>query len=343
MSLTEKRRNKIKEYMLDKIENHDNVIKKTCENFKISPTTVYRYLDELQEINAIKREKRGEYSLVENYSSFTYHNENLEEDIIYIRDIKPILEKQNLPYNVMNIWYYAFTEMFNNAIEHSESKEINCSILSNRSSITILIKDSGVGIFNKIKEYYNYELLDDAVNELFKGKLTTDSKNHSGEGIFFTSRIMDTFGAISSKKCFTHNNFDEIIKTLDDNHEINQLMDNKGTIVIMSLANRSHKEIKEVFDMFTDIDNGFNRTSIPMKNIFGNNFPVSRSQAKRLYNRLNRFDEVELDFADVDEIGQGFAHELFVKFARMNPNVKLNVVNENAQINKMIQRVKNTR
>ena len=29
--------------------------------------------------------------------------------------------------------------------------------------------------------------------ELSKGKLTTDSANHSGEGIFFTSRMFDVF------------------------------------------------------------------------------------------------------------------------------------------------------
>ena len=95
--------------------------------------------------------------------------------------------------------------------------------------------------------------------------------------------------------------------------------------------------------MFSDVDNGFNKTSIPMKNIYGNSFPVSRSQARRLYNRLDQFNEVELDFSDVDEIGQAFAHELFVKFASNNPNVKLIITNSNPQIDAMINHVKNTK
>lgn len=243
----------------------------------------------------------------------------------------------------MNIWYYAFTEMFNNAIEHSESKKIQCSVLVSRSCVNMLIIDQGIGIFEKIKEYYKYDTLDDAISELFKGKLTTDSRNHTGEGIFFTSRIMDIFVVVSSCKYFTHDNYNEIIATLDEDDKLNQLMNNEGTVVWMRLANRSHKQIKEVFDMFSDGDNGFNKTSIPMKNVFGNNFPVSRSQARRLYNRFDRFDEVELDFNGVDEIGQAFAHELFVKYASLRPEVRLKVVNAGKEVENMINRVKNTK
>lgn len=343
MSITENKRNQIKEYILDKIGDNEDVVQKTCTCFRISETTVYRYLDELIQSGAIKRRRRGKYILVERQIDFTYDNIDLEEDVIFLKDIKPILEEQKLSSNVINIWYYAFTEMFNNAIEHSESQKIFCSLFVSQSSIHMLIRDNGIGIFNKIKEYYSYESLDDAINELFKGKLTTDNKNHTGEGIFFTSRIMDLFVAVSSNKHFTHNNYYEFLETLDDDDELIKLMNNVGTVILMKLANRSHKQIKEVFDMFSDNDNGFNKTSIPMKNVFGNNFPVSRSQARRLYNRFDRFNEVELDFLDVDEIGQAFTHELFVKFAHLKPDVKITIVNANQDILNMINRVKNTK
>lgn len=343
MSLPNNKKGKIKEYILDKIGNNEDVVQKTSDTFNVSKTSVYRYLDELIKQGSIQRIKRGRYSLVEMKKVFEYVNSNLEEDIIFLKDIKPILEEQNLTDNVMNIWYYAFTEMFNNAIEHSESKEIVCSVIANHANTRILIMDSGVGIFNKIQKYYNYESLDDVIGELFKGKLTTDSENHTGEGIFFTSRLMDTFITVSSKKYFSHSDYYEISETLADNDGLNQLMENKGTIVFMKLANRSHKQIKEVFDMFSDTDSGFNKTNIPMKNMFGNNFPVSRSQAKRLYNRLDKFDEVELDFLDVDEIGQAFAHELFVKFANAHKNINITVTHANKDIQGMIDRVKNTK
>jgi hypothetical protein len=42
---------------------------------------------------------------------------------------------------------------------------------------------------------------------------------------------------------------------------------------------------------------------------------MSRSQARRLMNRFDRFSEVVLDFTGVNFIGQGFADEIFRVFA----------------------------
>ena len=90
--------------------------------------------------------------------------------------------------------------------------------------------------------------------------------------------------------------------------------------------------------MFTDMDGGFNRTRIPIKNFF-DMFPVSRSQAKRLCQRFENFNIVELDFSDIPEIGQGFAHEIFVVFQNDHQNVKLNVINASREVQRMIYHV----
>ena len=49
--------------------------------------------------------------------------------------------------------------------------------------------------------------------------------------------------------------------------------------------------------------------------------------------------EILLDFDGIDDIGQGFAHELFVVFKRKHPHVNLNVTNENQDVRKMIAHV----
>lgn len=64
-------------------------------------------------------------------------------------------------------------------------------------------------------------------------------------------------------------------------------------------------------------------------------------RAKRLYNRFDKFQEIELDFSGIEEIGQGFAHELFVVFTREHPNVKLIPLNISKEVEKMINHVKN--
>ena len=214
------------------------------------------------------------------------------------------------------------------------------SITRNALNTVIMIMDEGIGIFRKIKEYYHYHSLDDAVNELFKGKLTTDSLNHSGEGIFFTSRVLDQFAAISDGKIFTHDKFSEAIRSLEETI-LKEWKDKPGTIIYMKLSNASRKNLKEVFDMFSDEDGSFMRTHIPIKNIY-DTFPVSRSQAKRLCHGFERFQEVELDFDGISEIGQGFAHEIFVVFQNKHENIKIIPINMNDDVRKMVNHVTRT-
>lgn len=189
---------------------------------------------------------------------------------------------------MQRIWEYSFMEMMNNAIDHSNAEKVVISVFQNFLSTTIFIEDNGIGIFRKIKEFYHYAYLDDAVNELFKGKLTTDSAHHSGEGIFFTSRVLDRFAAISDGKIFTHDKYYDLLTDLEDISSMKQWKDQPGTRIYMELSNCSKKILREVFDMFSDVDGGFTKTKIPIKNIF-ETYPVSRSQAKRLCHRFEKF------------------------------------------------------
>lgn len=343
MSFSKDKREKIKKYILEKIENNqDDVAKRTAEAYEISLNTVYRYIRELESEKIICKAS-GKYGLNETMDIKLLErgkNEIKDEDIIYEKYIHKYLK--GFSDNVKKIWQYSFMEMMNNAIDHSEADTVFLMVVQNYMSTTILIKDNGIGIFRKIKEYYNYNSLDDAVSELFKGKLTTDSERHSGEGIFFTSRILDRFAAISDGKVFTHDKYSELLQDLEENSELRKLMKDQGTIIFMQLSNFSNKILKEVFDMFADVDGGFVKTQIPIKNIF-ETYPVSRSQAKRLCNRFENFEVVELDFSEVEEIGQGFAHEVFVVFQNSHPEIQLLAINTCPEVEKMIHHVKKTK
>lgn len=65
---------------------------------------------------------------------------------------------------------------------------------------------------------------------------------------------------------------------------------------------------------------------------------VSRSQAKRLLTRFDRFKEIVLDFSGVEIIGQAFADELFRAFQADHPSTHLTYLNANEQVEKMILR-----
>ena len=55
---------------------------------------------------------------------------------------------------------------------------------------------------------------------------------------------------------------------------------------------------------------------------YGNENLISRSQAKRLLARLEKFKIVMLDFEDVATIGRAFADEIFRVFTNNHPEIQ---------------------
>ena len=70
---------------------------------------------------------------------------------------------------------------------------------------------------------------------------------------------------------------------------------------------------------------------------------VSRSQAKRVAHRFEKFRHVVLDFEGVAQIGQAFADELFRVFALEHPTVRLTPINTSPPVGQMISRVMTNR
>ena len=187
---------KVKLYILGLIKKRrKDYIKAAVTEFNISNSSAYNYVKEMCEEGLIEK-KDKDYILKTNSTHYTFKNDgSLGEDEVYKNYV---LEHINFKNNVNHIWSYAFTEMMNNAIEHSEAENITVSIFKNCLETSILIIDDGIGIFKKIqtfiKETKNQNIsLKDCVSLLFAGKFTTAKQLHSGEGIFFTSHIMDIF------------------------------------------------------------------------------------------------------------------------------------------------------
>lgn len=338
MSFKEEKRRQIKHYMLEKIATGDtDVVNKTVLVFQISKNTGYRYLRELQEEGVIAKEKSG-WHLVQETKSFRFRRlEALQvgEDRIYEKYFASYVEK--FAENVQHIWEYAFMEMMNNALDHSQAEYISLDLWQDVLHTSVRIVDDGVGIFRKIQDYYHFATLEDAIGELFKGKLTTDAQNHSGEGIFFTSHMMDRFLILSDGKIFTQDLFEKCIQDVEKTVGWTESR-SSGTCVYMELSNFTDKTAKEIFDRFVDVEMGFTKTSIPLKNIFDGSL-VSRSQAKRLCRRFENFAEVELDFSGVSAMGQGFAHEVFVVYQKKHPETSLLPIHMSENVQKMYRHV----
>ena len=101
--------------------------------------------------------------------------------------------KQALRPNVLAIMRYAFTEMLNNAIEHSRSDRCAIRVILGPNRSSFEIRDRGIGVFHSIASKFKLPDEEAALIELLKGRTTTMPEAHTGEGIFFTSRIGDDF------------------------------------------------------------------------------------------------------------------------------------------------------
>jgi hypothetical protein len=113
----------------------------------------------------------------------------------------------------------------------------------------------------------------------------------------------------------------------------------------MTLNSQSKRTSKEVFDRFSSEDGeySFDKTVIPVNlaQHVGDEL-VSRSQAKRLLARVDRFTRVVFDFTNVDAIGQAFADEIFRVFRRQHPEIEINHVNSNKTVSQMISRAESS-
>ncbi|MDA3896573.1 MAG: STAS-like domain-containing protein, partial [Desulfobacteraceae bacterium] len=164
---------------------------------------------------------------------------------------------------------------------------------------------------------------------------TSDPNNHTGEGIFFTSKIFNTFVIISENLTFAGNQNHEFLF-----QDLGEVM--KGTtVVMMMMKKQSDISISDVFNEYTDPDKepGFHKTIVPVQLMqYEGESLLSRSQAKRLIQRFDKFLEVVLDFEGVNIIGQAFADEVFRVFQNEHPNVHLTSVNTTTEIKNMIIR-----
>ena len=235
--------------------------------------------------------------------------------------------------NVSKILDYAFTEMMNNAIEHSMSKTVAVDMSKNKGDVGFAVSDGGIGIFKNIMGKYRLENELEAIRELLKGKRTTSPEAHTGEGIFFTSKIADALVIKSSNKKLLFNN-------LINDIFIRDLKPIRGTKVEFQISLKSKRDLNSVFREYGGEAFEFAKTKVVVDLYKLDKDFISRSQARRIVSGLDQFKSVMLDFKDVSTVGQAFADEVFRVWQARNPIIEIRHQNANDNIKFMINRAK---
>jgi len=315
-----------------------------AHSFGVSRQYISLILSELVNENKLVRGGLANlafYALPENASFLgkifhkTYQNKDLKEHEVLdeINHQAYFLNKNRE--NIKSIFAYAFSEMLNNAIDHSKSPRIDVKISQSGKTLTFIVRDFGIGVFRNVMQTRHLASELEAIQDLLKGKTTTAPHAHSGEGIFFTSKVADRFVLESfGLRLLVDNTIPDVFI-----EELKKPI--QGTEVTFSIPSNSKKHLSDVFRKFqTDKgDLAFNKTEIQIKLYTMGTIYVSRSQAHRVLSGLEKFKTIILDFDKVPTVGQAFADEIFRVFLLKYPKIRIIPINMNEAVAFMVGRV----
>lgn len=259
------------------------------------------------------------------------HIKGLQENIVLSNIKSKTGIFMSISANVSNIVSYAFTEMLNNAIEHSQSETIEIVMEKGEENIFFRVIDKGVGIYNNIMQKKHLHDQLEAIQDLTKGKLTTAPEAHSGEGIFFTSKVSDLLIIQSSRKKLV---FDNLLNDIF----IKDIGNIAGTKITFSISLDSKRSLNNIFKQYTDDSFEFSKTRVVVKLYKKGLEYISRSQARRIISGLDKFKMVILDFKEIETVGQGFADEIFRVWKSSFPHIDIVYKSASENVRFMIKR-----
>jgi anti-sigma regulatory factor (Ser/Thr protein kinase)/biotin operon repressor len=256
----------------------------------------------------------------------------LDESKVYDQLSTALNLRTHVKRNVEAIVHYAFTEMLNNAIEHSAADRGRVRVRLEPAAVGFEVSDPGIGVFHSISSKLGLEDEQAGLLELLKGRTTTMREKHTGEGIFFTSRVADRFVLRSHRIRLEWNRF-------KDDVFVSRQRFLAGTRVDFLIERGTRRRLEDIFGEFApaEYDYRFDKTRVLVK-LLQTEY-VSRSEAKRLLANLDKFREVVLDFRDVTSIGQAFADEVFRVFAAAHPGIKVSAENADPVVAAMLRHV----
>jgi anti-sigma regulatory factor (Ser/Thr protein kinase) len=265
-----------------------------------------------------------------------YRIDGLAEDRVW-QELRPALSWLARPSakNAQAVVAYALTEMVNNAIDHSRAKEVSVRAGGDGKRTWFEVEDAGIGAFENVRSALGLTDALAGLQEISKGKLSTQPAQHSGEGIFFTSKMADRFDLAANGLLW-------LVDNLRGDQAVGTEGPRRGTLVRFEIDDLARPPPQEVFRQYThDFEFDTTRTVVKLF-AYGVRF-VSRSEAKRLLDGLERFRQIILDFSGVEAVGQGFADEIFRVWASQHPEIEVRPENMTDPVAFMVERARRAR
>ncbi|WP_422018208.1 STAS-like domain-containing protein [Roseateles sp.] len=250
----------------------------------------------------------------------------LQEDLPWQRDFAPHFA---LPGHVQRMVRHGFTELVNNAADHSGGTSVTVSLRQTPTHAQLLVSDDGIGVFDKICTAFQLEDPQHAMLELSKGRLTSAPDAHTGRGLFFSSQLADVFDIHANNTAYQKRAWEST------GWRRGRALPRQGSSIYMAIALNTTRTLDGVMQAWSTQGDGieFDQTRVPLRLLAGEGQALdSRAQARRVGARLTTFKRAEIDFDGVTDVGHGFTDELFRVFSRANPQVELVATNMTPRI-----------
>jgi anti-sigma regulatory factor (Ser/Thr protein kinase) len=303
----------------------------------LSRQAVHRYLRDLVAAGRLVAEGKGRAARYRPrtpmFQAKLRRDDGLAEDRIWARALATFPQLTEFT-NARDVLAHAFTEMLNNAIDHSESPtiDVEMEVDVGRDEGRFTIADRGIGVFENVRSKLALDSALEAMQQISKGKVTTQADRHSGEGIFFTSKMARTFEIEANGLLW-------VVDNQRDDQMVAGKMPSPGTTVRFETPLTTAPTVASVYAPYTH-DFEFDTSRVVVK-LFAHGVRfVSRSEAKRLLLGLEKFREVILDFAGVEGVGQGFADEIFRVWAKRHDDTHLRAENMTVPVTFMVERAR---
>ena len=260
----------------------------------------------------------------------------LQEDQPWAQDF---VANFQVPVHVAQLAQHAFTELLNNAVEHSGGTGVTVSMRQTPLHLQMLVSDDGRGIFNAIGETFQISDPAQAMLELAKGKLSTRPDAHNGRGLFFTARLADIIDLHANGAAFQQRDWQR------EQWQPTRPACRQGSTVYVAICVDTERRLDDVLRRYSldGLGYAFERTVVPLRLATGPQVDLaSRAQARRVAARLQRFRRVELDFDGLAEVGHGFVGELLRVFHQQHPEVDMVPVNMSPRVAALVGSVVNT-
>lgn len=259
----------------------------------------------------------------------------LQEDQPWRRDFAPCFV---LPHEVQRLAQHAFTELVNNAVEHSGGSQVTVSMRQTPLQLQLLVSDDGCGLFAHIERHFAIREPALAMVELAKGKLTSAPERHCGHGLHVTARLADVFDLHANAAGFQRRAWEG--GGWRAARHAPALAERAGTSIYAAITLQTPRTLDAVLRSASLDGAGFEfeTTRVPLALLAagGSGLLAARADARRACARLAQFKRAELDFGALDAIGHGFADELLRVFAREHPEVTLVPVGATAPVRQML-------